>query len=80
MEKEHEEDKEVSEPVKETNSRIEAIIRKKLGREFSEDDFDEEQFDLLLLDGLDLAGELTVDDKAFLERFKHAKSLNMSYC
>ena len=66
--------------VKETNSRVEAIIRKKLGRGFSEDDFDEEQFDLLLLEGLDLAGELTLDDKAFLERFCKAKILNLSYC
>jgi len=72
---------EAEEPEKkETNSRVEAIIRRKLGRDFKADDFDESLFDVLLLEGLDLAGELTQDDKAFLERFKHAKCLNMSNC
>ena len=66
--------------TKETNSRVEAIIRQKLGRDFTDDDFDEAEFDLLLLEGLDLNGELTLDDKAFLERFNKAKCMNLSYC
>ena len=58
---------------KETNSRVEAIIRQKLGRNFNSSDFEEAQFDLLLLEGLDLGGELTIADKIFLERFNQAK-------
>ena len=63
-----------------SNSRVEAIIKHKLGRNFNGEDFIESQFDVLLLEGLDLGSELTEDDKAFLERFKHAKCLNMSNC
>jgi len=57
----------------ETNSKVEAIIRKKLGKSFNPDDFDESLFDVLLLEGVDLGSELTIDDKNFLERFKDAK-------
>lgn len=35
---------------------------------------------MLLLEGLDLGGELTPADKTFLERFTEAKCLNLSYC
>ena len=35
---------------------------------------------MLLLEGLDLGGELTPDDKIFLERFTEAKTINLTYC
>ena len=68
------------EEKKESNSRVAAIIRQKLGRDFNADEFDESKFDILLLEGLDLGGELSPSDKTFLERFTGAKSLNLSYC
>ena len=61
-------------------SRIEALVRDRLGQEFNPDEFKEDQFDVLLLEGLDLGGEMTEDDKAYLERFKQAKNLNLSFC
>ena len=47
-------EKEPSEDKEETNSRVQEVIRKKLCRHFNSKDFDESQFDLLLLEGLDL--------------------------
>lgn len=64
----------------ETNSRVARTIRERIGHNFTAEGFDESQFDLLLLEGLDFEGELSIDDKLFLERFKDAKMLNLSYC
>ena len=72
-----EEEKHVKAPSKEPldknaaeNSRIAQIIKERLGGKTMESaEFDESQFDNLLLEGLDLGGELSAADKAFLERF-----------
>ena len=58
-------------------SRIEQIIRQKLGTNF-EDEFDPSKFDSILLRGVNLI-ELTPEDKAFLEKFDQAKVLNLSF-
>ena len=51
------------------------MIINKLG---GSEELDEKEFDVLLLDGVQL-GELQSDDKAFLERFTNAKTLSLSY-
>ena len=58
-------------------SKIEAMITARIGRNF-EEDFDQTQFDVLLLSGVNL-GELTIEDKNFLEKFNQVKTLNLSY-
>lgn len=64
------------EPKPKTLSRIEAAIIRKLGPQAK---LNEEEFEVILLDGTQLV-ELTEEDKAYLEKFKNAHTLAMSYC
>lgn len=66
----------VQESKPKTKSRIEAAILQKLGPNAK---LNEEEFDVILLDGTQLV-ELTEEDKTYLEKFKKAISLSMSYC
>ena len=56
---------------------MESTIKAKLGKKMQKD-FDQTQFDVLLLEGMDLI-ELTPEDKAFLEKFNQVKTLNLNY-
>ena len=56
--------------------RVEALVQSKLGKNFSEH-YDRTQFDILLLQGIDLV-ELDEEDKAFLQQFTATKILNLS--
>lgn len=64
------------EPKPKVLSRIETAIIQKLGPEVK---LNEEEFEVILLDGTQLV-ELTEEDKAYLEKFKNAHTLSMSYC